>query len=137
MKTLLVLSLTFVAAASAADSPLVALARRSTRHAPKAKIVITHDNLARYNGGFTTTESQPPITPPGAPPAPTPEMIHAENWAKERAAYHAARQEKERARAEAEQKLARTAAREEAGFDGNGRDDAEEIVSGPEGTPPP
>ena len=137
MKTLLMLSLLFGAAASAADSPLVALARRSTRHAPKARIVITHDNLARYNAGhFTTTETQAPLLPPGAPPGPTPEMMHAENWAKERAAWHAAQKEKEKALAEAQRKRERKAAAEEAGFDGEGGVDADEIVSGPEGTPP-
>jgi hypothetical protein len=53
--------------ASAADSPLVALAKRTNRKAPKTA-VITNDNLATGNGRVSTG-SQPSGTAPTATPA--------------------------------------------------------------------
>jgi hypothetical protein len=57
--------------AQAAESPLVAAARRANRLGKKPAYVITNDNLVRTGGHFTTTDRQTPLAP-----APPNDIIH-------------------------------------------------------------
>ena len=66
----------------AADSPMVAAAKRTNRGAKKS-VVITNDDVKVSKGRLTTTSVVRPVFVPE--PKPTPEMVHAEKQAKERA----------------------------------------------------
>ncbi len=68
--TLICLLLTFTATVVAEDSPLVALAKRTNRAKPKAK-VITNETLTKDDGRFSTTATQPQINVPPPSAAPT------------------------------------------------------------------
>jgi hypothetical protein len=101
----------------AADSPMVAAAKRTNRGAKKA-IVITNDDVKVSKGRLTTTSVVRPVFVPE--PQPTPEMLHAEKQAKERAvaAEQAAKAAKAEAARKAElEKAARAVGDEEYGED--------------------
>ncbi|HYI11422.1 MAG TPA: hypothetical protein VEK57_20365 [Thermoanaerobaculia bacterium] len=126
---------------AATDSPLVRAAKLANRLGRKPTgPVITNATLSRSGGNahVSTTASQAPILlPPGPPPAPTPEMVHAENQAKARQQQRGEDQKKATARAEEEQRRAQAATAIDDGYaEGAGIDDAEVVVSGADGKPP-
>lgn len=117
------------ATASAADSPLVAAAKRTNRGSKKSVHKITNANLGKYGSGsarITTTEKQEPITMPAplAEPVQTPEMkvIAEREAARKTAQVEAAKKQKDEADKRA--KAAQAAERNEEGMYGETDADA-------------
>lgn len=71
---LVTLLLVFAATLAAEDSPLVAAAKSRRNTKPKAKIVITNDNLTKSGGHISTTATQKPIVLPKEDPKPAPQV---------------------------------------------------------------
>jgi hypothetical protein len=74
--------------ATQADSPLVQAARSTHRLGKKPAIVITNDTLHSKTGAAhitTTNQTLAPMISRSAPPAPTPEMVAAEEARKKKA----------------------------------------------------
>ena len=111
---------------AAADSPLVAAAKRANRGAKKS-VVITNDDVRNSKGHVTTTTMNRSVYVPE--PMPTPEMVAAENAAKARvvAAEKAKKQEAEQK--VKDEKMRRAAEMAEAGE--VPQTDAEEVVPPP------
>ena len=112
--------------ATAADSPLVAAARRSTRLGKKPTNVITDKNLKKVSDAhITTTENQRTLNMPPRP-SPSADMIVAQKRNEDKKRRDAEIQRQREAAEKRQHHLANAAQRAEEGLyeDGEGEDEA-------------